>query len=888
MSDRWLDWCRRRVPEPERTRLFEPALADLERDWSGGQVSWLRRRVMLAGLALQCRRLAFVAGAGTTRAAMTERLRHRVSDVRLALRRLLRQPMFTLTAVLTLALGMGANLAAAAYVYSFLLAPVNAPDSGQLVRVVRSSPEGATTRVVSWPLYIDARDGADGVDLAAQATATAQIGPAGTADKRTVGLVSGNYFRVLQIAPSLGRLIMPADDVAELASPVVVLSDAFWRARFDADPGVVGRTVLINGTSFDIVGVAARGFRGDLRSRSVDAWVPLTMQQRVRPRGLTIDNRNWGWLALIGRRDHDVSLDETQHRFVAVAADVNGRFPPPEEGQAVRLLVSEASALPASERALITPLLAAVLAFTGLLFLVACANLAGIMQARLLARRRELAIRQSLGAGRRRVLSEWVAECLVLAAAGGALGLLAARGVVSGLAGLRPPEQLVGDLSFAAGFDWRLALWAFALSVLAALLFGAVPAWRMGHRPPIAWLRDGSPATTGGRAILRLRRAIVVGQLALAGVLLISATVLVRSLSNQQTFDPGFDAAHLGLLSFDLRRQQVPEHEWRAVIERALDRIRRDPAVVAADLGQSVPLGFDSDARGFRIPGYTPPGDRDWVVIDFNTVGTDYFRALGVPLLAGSGWSASPTQDPPPVVINETMARRFWPDRSPIGAPLEIVGGPTARVTGVVADVAYYEVGATPIPYVYVPAELVPVSRFTVHVRTDGDPAPVVGRLSRAVAALDDRLAADEVLTFQQLRRIPLFPIQLLATSATVFGGLAVLLASVGLYGAVMMSVSQRTREIGVRMALGARPATVLRGVVREALVLGTVGLALALAGGYAASAALQAWLFQISRFDAVASTLVAALLLLLAVLASWIPARRAARVDPVIALRQG
>jgi predicted permease len=635
--------------------------------------------------------------------------------------------------------------------------------------------------------------------------------------------------------------------------------------------------------------VAADGFRGTFQAQPVDFWIPITMQQVGRPRGLTIDRRGWGWLRLVGRREVAGTLEVVQAQLDAAADDLSRREPPRSAAAAVGFHAQPAGAITESERAVVMPTLTVLLAFTGLLFIVTCANLAGLMQARILARRREMAVRESLGAGRGRLVSAWLTECLLVALGGGALGLLTARLAVVWIGGVRPPEQLVGRVSLASSFDWSVTLYALGLSIAAAVVFGLLPAWRTVWGSTSGWLRDESRSAGGSRATAVIRRTTVVAQLAVSGVLLLAATLLGESVFRQTAVDPGFDTSRLAVLTIDFDRQRVPEAERSGLLAASRERIRRDPDVRAAEGAMSVPLGFGDDVMGFRIDGHVPADGRDYVLIDFNVVGAGYFEALGAPLVSGRPWAADLSPGAAPVVvINETMARRFWNDRDPVGQSIGIVPNGRATIVGVVRDVAYYEIGADPIPYLYLPAELRPPGRVILHVRTAGDPGPVIARLAKAIETVDPRLAATEVMTFEELRRVPLFTPRLLAIAASVFGGLSVLLAGVGLFGVVTMSVGERTREIGVRMALGARPDVVLRGVLGEAMLLAGLGLVLALVAGYLGSGVLSAWLFQTSPFDVSAYGLVVVLLVGLALLAAWVPARRAARIVPVTALRQG
>jgi predicted permease len=510
------------------------------------------------------------------------------------------------------------------------------------------------------------------------------------------------------------------------------------------------------------------------------------------------------------------------------------------------------------------------------------------MQSQLLARRRELAIRQSLGAGRSRLFREWIAESAALSLMGGALGLLVAAVTAAVIANIQLPVQLVGDLRFAARMDARVVGYAFLLCAIATLLFGVAPAWRASRQPVTPVLKDDGGAVAGGRASVRFRRVAVFVQVAVSVVLLLLAAVIARGLASQLSADPGFPTQTLGLMSVNPRQMRIAPGEYRAIADRVLETVRADSAVTAVDLATNVALGFGQDRIQFNIPGYT--GGRNGssrISIDYNIVGSDYFRAVGIPFVGGGTWPASPANPKtPPLVINETMARRMFPDKNAVGLPLEVVGQGSGTIVGVVRDIKYYDLSGPAIPYVYFPAEAQMPGEYTLHIRTTGDPAPVLARLSRALAAADHRLATFDVMTFEALRRVPLFPARALMTSAMAFGLIALALTAVGLYGVVATSVGQRTREIGVRMALGARPSMVLGGVLRESLTIVGIGAVAGLALGYFAIGALRSSMSEIGSMDVTTAAGVAGLLAASAILAAWIPARRAAAIDPVRALR--
>ena len=878
-----------------RERVFDPAVADLCIDRApqlaaAHTVARAMARARIAGgvlrAALDCRRLA-ARDALSARAHLSFRERHLMSwirDVHHAFRRFRRQPVPAAVAVLTLGLGLGANLAIFGQANTFLLSDIAAPDSSRLVRVFGVTDERQVD-TVSIPDYRTARDRAAGtLDLAAHAQVSAAVGPAEAVVARNVELVTGAYFRILQLPATAGRLLDERDDAVEGGHPVAVLSEPFWRAYYGGDPGVIGKRIIINAAPFEIVGVGPKRFRGTFNAHNVDLWTPLSMHGIVRPRGLSYERRTWGWASMFGRLKPGATLTAAQGELSQAAADINQRFP----NAGIKFGVKHAAAVSDDDRERMAPAIGGAFAFTALLFIVTCANLAGVMQSQLLTRRRELAIRQSLGAGSRRLFAEWMAESAVLALLGGAFGLLIAAVTAKVIAGIQLPLQLVGDLRFEAQMDARVVGYAMLLSALATLLFGLAPAWRASRQPVTPVLKDDGGAVAGGRDAVRFRRLAVFVQVTVSVVLLLLAGVIARGLSARLSADPGFSTETLGLLSLNPRNMRIAPGDYRAIADRVLEAVRADPAVTAVDLATNVALGFGQDRIQFNIPGYT--GGRNGssrVSIDYNVVGRDYFRAVGIAFIAGGTWdAASANPKAPPLVINETMARRMYPDKSVVGLPLEVTGQGIGTIVGVVRDIKYYDLAGAPMPYVYFPAEAQMPGEYTLHVRTAGDPAPVLTRLAKSIAGIDHRLATFDVMTFEELRRVPLFPARALMTSAMAFGMIALALTAVGLYGVVATSVGQRTREIGVRMALGARPRTVLGGVLRESMLLVAVGAVAGLVLGYFAINALRSAMSEIGSLDAITTGVVVVLLAACAILAAWIPARRAAAIDPVRALR--
>jgi predicted permease len=421
--------------------------------------------------------------------------------------------------------------------------------------------------------------------------------------------------------------------------------------------------------------------------------------------------------------------------------------------------------------------------------------------------------------------------------------------------------------------------------VAGAGLFGATSAWRAGRLVPVEALKAESGTSTGGPNAARARRAMVIVQVGASVVLLMLASLLTQSLRWQRTATPGFDAAGIGLLSLDLLRQRVPVDQWPALTQRAVDLARTTPGVRDADIGLRSPLTPGEDVILVRIPGYDPRHEQNGLDIDFNVVGPEYFSTLGVPFERGGPWDGrSPAST---AVINHTMAERYWPGVDPVGRTVLIDRAP-ATVTGVVADSVYYDIAEAPRPYIYLPAHIQPPGSFVLHLRgaSDGDPRAVAGLVARRLADADTRLASFDVMSFDDLRQVPLFPARMLTMAAVVFGVVSLVLTAVGLYGVIAASVGARTREIGLRLALGASQDRVRRGVISEALVLSMLGGSLGLFAGYLSAQQLRGWLFGVGVFDPGITAATVAGIVVLAVMSAWIPARRAARVDPERTLR--
>lgn len=891
MRERWSRWCRALVPEPLRARVFDPTAGDLDarrlirldrRPNALGRVSadvaWATG-VLVA--AVQCRFLrrlpvAPAADSGHLRGSWAATT---VRDLRLTLRRMRREPAFAAFAIATLAFGIGANVAVFSLVNAYLVAPLQLPNADRIVRVCGQSPASTPCDIVSYPNYLDLREGAPEIDLAAHIMTSVSVGPDATSESRQVELVTGNYFRVLQLAPVLGRLLDVQDDVTEMAHPVVVVSEGFWRGHEGARPDIIGTTILLNNAPYEIVGVAPASFHGTQGMSVADMWAPLMMQKQLRPRSASMMSRGWGWLRLIGRLAPGTTPARAQASLDRASGDLNRRFP--SKGDAERYVARPATSLEENDRAAAMPYVSLTLALTGLLLIVTCANLAGLMQARAIRRRRELAIRQSLGAGRGRLLVEWLTECVTIAALGGAAGLLLARAINAGINQIAP-ASLFGELRTLPPTDWRVATFAFAISLVAALLVGLPTARRATSIGVADVLKDEVTSTSGGRRGLHLRRLTVLVQVATAAVLLVGSGLLLTSLRNLNTFDTGFHTDHLAGMSIDLKRPHLQGAAAIEFTEAMLTRVRSLPAIVNADIVVNVPLTNNRDGLGFRISGYTAPDGSRTISIDVNVVGRSYFSTMGLELVQGRTWTAGEHA----VVINQTMAKRFWPAGDALTQPIELVGQGTVTIVGVVRDSAYYEVGETPRPFVYLPAEVALPGDYTVVARTSVPPEQMLTAIADSIRATDARVRPTDAGTFEVWRAAQLYPRRLLAWATVAFGVMALVLSAIGLFGVVSTSVAMRTREIGIRMALGARPDGVLASVLRESAALVIVGATCGLVVAYGSAGLLRQWLFGVSRFEPTVYLIVVAVLTVMTLVAAGVPARRAAQVDPVQALR--
>lgn len=805
-----------------------------------------------------------------------------IRDLRHAFRGLARTPGFTAVTVLTLAIGIAAITTVFTWVQAVFLRPLSGvPDQASLRLVWGRSRDGAQ-RSFSIPNFRDLRkaceDGEVPLEVTSFSLATVNLMEGERPERLWVSLVSDNFFDVLRVPAAAGRTFSAEEGDTPDAHPVAVLSHRFWQRRFQADPGLVGRKIRLNGEPYTVIGVAAPDFYGTDIGLSADLWIPVAMERRILGGEGRWEQRGWSWMQAIARLRPGVTDAQAAPALAAVSARLAEAYPENNEGVVHHL--HRFWNAPGSREPLLALTVAGAMA--ALVLVLACANVANLLLVRALGRRREAAIRLALGAGRGGLVRLLLTEGLALAALAGAVGVLITVWSRRVFELVTPSSDLPPGPPPA--LDLRVLAFAATVSLATGVLFSLAPAFQMASPHLAIVLRDEGAAVSGGRKG-RLRSALVVVQVALSCVLLISAGLSARSLREAARLDPGFSARNLLLASLDVFPNGYDEARGRTFYRELLRRLETRPGIEAATVAMQLPLSGNFSSTTIDIAGYVPKPDEE-VTIGFNVVGPRYFETLGIPVLRGRGITLQDDDRAPSVVVvNETMARRYWPQGNAIGGTFRR-GRKDVTVVGIVRNGAYRRLREEPLPYMYFPLLQSYLSATILHVRTEGDPTALAGEVREVVRQLDPALPLSEVQTLEEHLRRATFEPRLLAAFLGGLGTIALLLSTVGLYSVIRYAVSQRTRELGVRLALGARPAEVARLVLAQGLVLSLLGAGLGLAAAFATSRLLASQLYGVSATDPAVFTAVVALLAVVSGVASWLPARVAAEVDPMVALR--
>ena len=801
-----------------------------------------------------------------------------LQDLRYGARQLRRAPAFAAAAIAALALSIGATTTVFSAANLLVFRGLPAQDPSTLVRIYTG--RGSVTTYPDFTAYRDESRSFSG--MTAFQVQPVSVRSGGEAESVWAEIVTGEYFSVLGARAQLGRTFLPEEGRQAGSAPVVVLSHRYWTTHFGSDPSIVGRSVAINAVPFTVVGVMPASFSGAMEPVVASIWVPITMDPVLRPGTTRLTDRRFGSVHILGRLNPGVTAARAQADLEVIAARLTQAYPDPARPRTVS--VYPARMLPPYARTPVSAFMAFLLAVCGLVLLIACSNVASLLLARSSARRREIAVRQALGAGRRRLLRQLLTEGLLLSFAGGLLGLglafLAARALL--LLPIEAPMPVVLNLMPNPG----VLLFTLGVSCATTVLFALAPALQAVRADALPSLRGGEGVD--GYRSPRLRALFITGQLALSLMLLLIAGLCVQSLRHATSTAIGFDRTNVVAVSLDMGARAYAPARAREIQRALLDRLTSAPGIEAAGFTDLVPLTLSSNTDLFVREGEEDAAGRR-EGIDMGVVSPGYLETLRIPLRAGRDFSANDREGAPLVaVVNETLARSFFGDARAVGrrvlrgrdrVPYEIIG--------VAADSTYVSVGESPRPFVYVATAQQPVGNPTILVRTRAGATPAMPQVREAVAAVDPDLPVLQARTMAEATAAAMLPARAAGLLLASAGCLALVLAAIGVYGTVAYLVRQRTREIGIRISLGAQPPDVLRLIMRQTLNWTAAGIALGLLGGAAACRVVASLIHGVSPTDPVTFVAMPFVLSAIVAAATFGPARRATRIDPVRTLRQ-
>jgi predicted permease len=814
-------------------------------------------------------------------------------DIQYAFRTLLKNPGFAIIAIVTLALGMAANTTIFSVINGLLLRPMPVPHPDQITVLALQQAGTPGLQTFSYPDFLDLRSQSDAIgDLFAYRVSLAGLNVDNKGDHCIISRVSNNYFSVLGISPAAGRLILPTEGVTPGSDPIVVLGYSYWQKRFAGDPDVIGKHVEMNGHPATIVGITPKGFYGTYAMLNMEAYVPLSAtftEEFGTPVNDMWTKRELRTLNVLGRLKPGVNLKQAQASLDVVAKRIGEQHPDTDKDISVRAY-PEKLARPEPDDDNTLPTIAFIfISLSSLVLLVACFNVANVLLVRATVRQREMAIRAALGAGRTRLVRQYLTESLLLAFLGGGGGLLLASWASGFLSSLSLGTSLPVQLDFRP--DGRVYLYAFAAVLLTGLIVGIVPALRIARTDVSSILHEGGRGSSDGPRRQYARNTLVAAQVAGSLVLLIVAGLFMRSLGKAQNINLGFDPDQVLNLSTDVNGLGYSEARGREFYRDLETRIRALPGVVSEAQAFTVPLGYISEDVPVSIPGHPVEPGKQPPGIEDNSVTPGYFNTLRMPLLRGRDFTEADGPTAPPVaVISEAMAKKFWPSEDALGKRFFIKDNSAKpiEVIGVIQDAKYRDITEEPRPIFYQPLAQNYMSMRTIHVRTSVPPESLAVQIQEQISELAPGLAVSEVQDMRHALQgangflFYSFGAQLTA----VLGLLGLILAVVGIYSVVSYAAAQRTQEIGIRIAMGASPGDILRMVLRQGLSVVGIGLALGLVISLAGTRLLSGLVVGVKPSDPITFIVVVLLLTGIALLACWIPARRATRIDPLVALR--
>jgi predicted permease len=827
---------------------------------------------------------------------MRMRLESILQDLRLAIRGLRHNPGFALMAIVPLAFGLAANTAIFSFVNAILLKQLPVPDPHLLVTIADYKDGKRVNTSFSYPFVrgLDTRQGPF-ENVLGRFPVRVNLTAAGVAEPIRGEVVTGGYFQTLQVQPARGRLLTEDDVETAAANPVCVISNSMWQERLAGDPQIVGRKLMLNNRPYTVLGVTQPGFYGSELQTRVDIQLPISRMGDFMgdffasgPGVVMWKSPNFIWLQALARLKPNITAQQAQAMFQPLAREIKKQFADPHapssfSDQSTTMRLDDASQGFNSARYSFAQPLAVLMGIAGLILLIACANLAGLLLARASSRAREFAIRLSLGARRLRLIRQLMIESLFIAAGAGLLGVVFSFWIIRTLLAFLNSGQAQGKVLHVTP-DPLVVAFSVALPVITAILFGLAPAWHSTRTALSPAAREGFLGGTAARERVAPRRLVITFQIALSCILLFAAGLLTRTLSRLQSIDLGFRPANIVALSADPRMSGYSKEKADLLSDRILERLRTQPGILAASLAVITPLEGGMISLSFEVPGHTPQSSDEQTKFDMISPG--YFATLHQPLLLGRDFSARDEKNAPDVaIVNELFAAQYMPGQDPVGRRLQIGGG-DVQIVGLVQTARYQTLREKPVPIVYLPLRQTQASGWTLLVRNALPATTAIATIERTIRAIDPKLPIYNVRTLQAQIDQGISSERALSFLSALFSGLATLLCGLGLYGIISYAVSRRTREIGVRFAIGAQRSDVVRLFLREATVLVAAGIVIGVPAALACTRVLKTLLYGLEPSDAPTLAVSTGVLAIACLLATMLPVRRAASIEPLEALR--
>ena len=814
-----------------------------------------------------------------------------INDLRFAVRMLIKYPAFSIVAFLALVLGIGANTTVFGIINALVLRSLPVGHSEEVVKVFTTDNHIKGNQSTSYLNFQDYEK--QNTAFTSMAAYTfAGVGMTRGSDTLNVGglLVTGNYFDLLQVKPSLGRMFLPEEDSTPNGHPVVVLGYKFWK-KLGADPTIVSSQVTLNGHSFTVIGVAPAAFTGVDIGLDPDIYVPMSMHQWIRPGGdMWFELRRALLLNIIARLKPEVTMSQAQAQMRTIAKQLEQAYPDVNKERSIALVSLEAAKSQGlggpNNEDLARNVSLLLLAASVSILLIACANVANLLLARSTARQGEMAIRLALGAGRGRIVRQLLTESILLGVLGGIGGVILAYCLGDVLVALLPPTPF--PISLNPQPDWRVLISSFAVAVFSGIIFGLAPALQMARWDLIQGLRERVSTGGGAGTRLNLRSLLVVAQIAVSLLLLIGSGLFLKSFYKAQAIDPGFRTDNLDIVTINPVLAGYDSDRALQVVRAIADQIRHDPHVAGADVNNWVPL-FGGEGRTIVIDGRDPNDEHNRKFANYSPITPGYFQTMGIQLLRGRNFTEQDAEKnaAPVAIIDETMASEFWPNEDALGRRFRfMISKEPIEVIGIARNSKAVTLGETPISMVYWPLKEITDQGITLFVHTTGAPGMMLSEIRRIVRSVDVHIPITYEKTIRQHMAIALWPSWMGAMLLGSLGLLAFILASMGVYGVMAYSVSQRTRELGIRMALGAQTSQVIRLVLRQGMLLAAIGLGFGLFAAFGSTHLAGSLLYGVNPNDPVIFVGVTSLLAFAAFAACYFPARRALKIDPIAALR--